>query len=275
MKARARWNEALRSLSIPPAILAAAPESPRGSDADLFRLRTEFALRGDLSPSNRRALEALPLGGSVLDVGVGAGAASLPLASRASLILGVDPAPDMLSCFERCAAMVGVRVEAVLGSWPEIASQIQPADVVVCHHVVYQAGDLVPFVEALSTHARRRVVIEATESHPLAWMADLWLRFHGVRRSPGPTADNATAVIQEMGIPVRREDHVLAPLPTGFEHRQDAVAEVRRRLCLPPERDPEIERALGGRLVRREGLWTSFPQRQQMVTLWWDVTEAR
>src|SRR2546426_6212506 len=142
MKARARWNEALRSLSIPPAILAAAPESPRGSDADLFRLRTEFALRGDLSPSNRRALEALPLGGSVLDVGVGAGAASLPLASRASLILGVDPAPDMLSCFERCAAMVGVRVEAVLGSWPEIASQIQPADVVVCHHVVYQVGDL-------------------------------------------------------------------------------------------------------------------------------------
>jgi SAM-dependent methyltransferase len=274
MNARARWEEALQSLSIPPAILAAAPESPRGCDPDLFRRRAEFALRRDLSPSNRRALEALPVGGSVLDVGVGAGAASLPLAPRACLILGVDPAPDMLSRFEACAALVGVRTEAVLGTWPEIASQIQPTDVVVCHHVLYQAGDLVPFVEALSAHARRRVVIEVTASHPLAWMTDLWRRFHGVGRAPGPTADDATDVIQEMGIPVRREDHVLTPLPTGFERREDAVAEVRRRLCLPPERDPEVEQALGSRLVRSEGLWTSFPQRQRIVTLWWDVTEA-
>jgi SAM-dependent methyltransferase len=271
MNARARWDEALRSLAIPPAILAAAPDSPPRSDPDLFRRRTEFALRGDVSPSGQRALEALPVGGSVLDVGVGAGAASLPLASRASLISGVDPAPDMLSCFERCAAVVGIRVEAVLGSWPEIASQVQTADVVVCHHVLYQVRDLGPFVAALSFHARRRVVIEATASHPLAWMADLWLRFHDVRRTPGPTADDAVAVMEEMGIPVRREDHVLTPLPTGFERREDAVAEVRRRLCLPRERDSEIERALGGRLVRREGLWTSFPQRQRTVTLWWDA----
>ena len=272
MKARARWEEALRSLAIPPAILAAAPESTPVTDPEIFRRRTEFALRGDLSPSGRRAMEALPVGGSVLDVGVGAGAASLPLASRASLISGVDPAPDMLSCFERCAAPVGIRIEAVLGSWPEIASQVLPADVVVCHHVLYQVGDLVPFVAALSSHARRRVVVEATASHPLAWMADLWSRFHDLRRPPGPTADDAVAVMEGMGIPVRREDHVLTPLPTGFERREDAVTEVRRRLCLPPERDAEVDGALGDRLVRREGLWTSFPQRQQIVTLWWDAT---
>ena len=56
----------------------------------------------------------------------------------------------------------------------------------------------------------------------------------------------------------------------GFEQREDAVALIRRRLCLGPENDPEIAEALGDRLAEREGLWSAGPPEQILVTLWWD-----
>ena len=270
MNAGRRWAEGLRALEIPEAILAAAPEPLRGPDSALFRRRTEATLRAPLSASHHRSLDALPKDGSVLDVGVGTGAASLPLASRACLIVGVDRSETMLSEFRRCAEQASVRAQAILGTWPEVAPWVEPADVVVSHHVLYQVPDLGPFVQALSAHARRRVVVEITGRHPQAWMNDLWLRFHGIVRPEGPRWEEAVAALEELGVPLERENHTMEALGTGFEHREDAVGEVRRRLCLPPERDSEVEKALGDRLVQREGLWSSFPQAQEAVTLWWE-----
>jgi hypothetical protein len=84
-----------------------------------------------------------------------------------------------------------VAVITVAGSWPQVAPDVEAADVVVCHHVLYQVTDLPPFVRGLTFHARRRVVVEMIARHPQAWMADLWLRFHGLRRPMAPTADEA------------------------------------------------------------------------------------
>ena len=39
----------------------------------------------------------------------------------------------------------------------------------------------------------------------------------------------------------------------GFARREDAIHSVRKRLCLPADRDPEIAEALGGRLRERRG----------------------
>ena len=62
---------------------------------------------------------------------------------------------------------------------------------------------------------------------------------------------------------------------SGFERREHAVALVRRRLCLTPERDGEIARALGPRLREHDGLWSAGPREQRVVTLWWDVDALR
>jgi SAM-dependent methyltransferase len=272
MSAVESWGEALRSWAIPEEILAAAPESPWGFPTELFRRRAEASLSAAPSPSQARALEALPGQGVVLDVGVGAGASSLPLAWKAALIVGVDSSEEMLEQFREAARGVGVRVRTVLGPWPEVAEQAEQADVVVCHHVLYNVQDLAPFVQALWDHARSRVVVEITERHPLSWMNDLWVRFHGLDRPSRPTADDAEAALRELGAPVQREDHVVPPVPTGFSRREDAVAFIRRRLCLPADRDPEVEDALGDRLRERDGLWSTGPLSQRLVTLWWDVS---
>ncbi|MFM7718606.1 MAG: class I SAM-dependent methyltransferase [Actinomycetota bacterium] len=266
----ARWAEQLAAWAIPPAILAVAPESPYGFPTEVFRSRARRS-DADGGPSSARALEALAGGGVVLDVGAGGGAASLPLAPPATRIVAVDPSADLLAAFAAEAASRGVPAATVEGPWPAVADMTEPADVVVCHHVVYNVADLAPFVRALDDHARRRVVVELTDEHPLAWMRDLWLVFHGIERPAGPTAEDAREAIASLGIDVRREDRI-RPDPTGgFAARADAIALVRRRLCLPAELDDDVEERLGDRLAETGGLWSAGPRDQVVSTLWWDA----
>lgn len=265
-----RWAEELAGWAIPPAILSVAPESPYGFPTEVFATRAQRSTAGE-DPSSLRALEALAGGGSVLDIGAGGGAASIPLAPPATRLVAVDPSADLLAAFGAEAASRGIEAATVLGAWPGVAAETEIADVVVCHHVLYNVSDLEPFIRALDAHARRRVVIEMTDEHPLAWMRDLWLVFHGIERPIGPTAEDAREAITSLGIDVRREDRI-RPDPTGgFAERTDAVALIRRRLCLRRELDDDVEERLGDRLVEHDGLWSAGPHDQVVSTLWWDT----
>jgi hypothetical protein len=177
----------------------------------------------------------------------------------------------MLEEFRQAAAAAVVEPVTALGRWPDVAAEVDAADVVVCAHVLYNVQELEPFVRALYEHARRRVVIEITFTHPLAWMSDLWLRFHDLQRPTEPTADVAEEALRESGFDVEREDVATPPRSGGFERREDAVGLIRRRLCLTPDRDDEVAQALGDRLAQHEGLWSAGPGAQRLVTLWWDT----
>jgi SAM-dependent methyltransferase len=262
------WGRALEEWALPEEILARVPESPWAYPIDLFRIRTKEAMAGPPSPSAQRALEALPERGSVLDVGSGAGAASLGLLPRAGRIVAVDPSEDMLEAFAEFAAEAEVDGDPVLGAWPDVASEVEAADVVVCHHVLYNVADLKPFIHALDEHALNRVVIEIPAEHPRAWMNDLWKRFHDLDRPDRPTADDAEAALIELDIAVKRKDW-LAPPGRGTS-RQEAVALARSRLALSPGRDEEVAEALGDRLFERDGEWFAGPPDLPLVTLWWD-----
>lgn len=267
MSALDRWREQLEGWAIPEEILARAPEDPWAFPAELFATKAD-APPAD-TPSRLRALEALPEGGSVLDVGCGAGAASLALVPPAGRLIGVDALKDMLVEFEGRARRAGVSYETVEGPWPEVAP-VEPADVVVCHHVLYNVRDLKSFVSELTAHARRRVVVELTDEHPIAWSGYLWQRFHQVERPEGPTARDCAAALREVGIDPKVETFDEPGGAFGFRRKEDAIALVRRRLCLPASRDPEVEEAVGDRLVEREGLWRVSSLRG-LATLWWDA----
>lgn len=270
ISAAERWRRDLESWAIPRHILEAAPVSPHHFPVQVFASRADAAATR-LTHSNRRALETLPKGGTVVDVGCGAGAACLPLAPKAGELVGVDSSADMLEQFLRRARAAGIRAAAVEGAWPDVADRTPPGDVVVCHHVAYNAPDLGGFALRLSDHALRRAVMEMTLTHPLTPTNELWLRFHGVVRPDQPTANDAEAVLREAGIDVLRHDWN-SPRPGGFASREDLVASVRRQLCLTPDRDREIEEAIHDRIVERDGLF-GFPDRS-VATLWWDGTSG-
>lgn len=262
-----RWREQLAGWAIPDDILARAPEDPWTFPVEPFVAKADAAAPD--TPSRRRALEALPEGGTVLDVGCGAGAASLALVPHAGRLIGVDQLKEMLVEFEARARRAGVSFRAVQGPWPDV-TPVEAADVAVCHHVLYNVQNLAPFISQLTGHARRRVVVELTDEHPIAWTGDLWLRFHGLDRPRGPTVQDCAAALRELGVDPVVEVFDEPGGAWGFRRKEDAVALVRRRLCLPASRDPEIEEAVEDRLVEREGL-CRVSSRRQLATLWWDV----
>jgi hypothetical protein len=149
--------------------------------------------------------------------------------------------------------------DEIEGTWPEAVSRVGPAHVVVCHHVFYNAPDLADFVEALTGRARRRVVVELTGVHPQASLDELWRRFHGIDRPAGPTPDDAFAVLAELGLDAGMERWE-APSRWSGVPRGELVAFTRRRLCLPAERDAEVDAAL-------DASFALGPR--PLVTVWW------
>jgi precorrin-6B methylase 2 len=252
-----RWRDDIRRSAVPQPILDRAPEPEFTLEPERFRWKPDEDAKQPVRPSRRRALEALPEGGTVLDVGVGGGASSLGLVPKPGLIIGVDPLDGMLESFAASAAAAGVAVRCVHGTWPEVADQVEAADVALCHHALYRMEPIEDFLMALTTHARHRVVVEVSEHSPLAGLNPLWQAFHGIERPDWLIPDGLQAVLEAMGLAVEREDIVLpgrvqevTPQLVGFS---------RRRLYVGPERDEEIAEFLRAR----------EPQPHRVAALWW------
>jgi len=251
------WGEMLAAWAIPPRLMEAVPQSPYFFDPQVFISAADEALaRPDDTPSDRVARQALD-GGTVLDVASGAGAASLRLG--ASQVTAVDSNGPLLAAFAARATAAGIRFDAVEGPWPEVAPRVAPADVVVCHHVFYNVADLAPFAAELTAHARRRVVVELTAEHPMRWLAPYWRAVHGLPRPDRPTADDAVAVLQDIGLDVHAERWRRRVQMIG-ELGPDRVDRMARRLCLPDARRPELRRLLDEQPP---------PSERDVVTLWW------
>ncbi len=252
--AQQHWADQLAAWAIDPEILAAAPESPYGFPAGLF------GTQSGAESTHRAIAAALPDGGSLLDIGCGGGAASIPLAARAGSLLGVDSSEQMLQGFAAAAEAAETPVRTWFGPWAEVAADVPIADVAVAANVVYNVPDIGNFLQTMTAHARNRVVIELTDSHPWTAMAALWRRFHSQERPSGPTTADFLDVTAELGFDPQVETFHRTPAWSAAP--PDVVlAFNRRRLCLPIEREPEVAAAM--RELPAAGPATAS-------TVWWD-----
>jgi SAM-dependent methyltransferase len=264
-----RWRSDLAAWAIPEHITAAVTESPWLLPRQVFARRADRLAAAPGGPSYERAWAALDPPGSVLDVGSGAGAASLPLLPRCTALTAVDTDPGMLDLLADRAENGGVRPRLVRGCWPETAAAAGTADVVTCHNVTYNVPEIEPFLAALTGAARRIVVVEMTATHPLTTLNELWIRFHGLRRPDGPTADDLLALLAAMGV---RAGQQRWRRPSGADYASFAeLTDVtRRRLCLPADRAAEV-----GQALRDSGIDPDHPvdlgsSGRDVVTIWWD-----
>ena len=238
LPASERWAELLAGWGLPRRILDQALESPWSHAVGRFAV--DATLERD-STSSRWAREVLPpLGGTVLDIGCGGGRSSLPLAPPATELIGVDQTGAMLDEFVAAAERAGVARRTVHGRWPEIAAQTPHADVVVCHHVLYNVGDIAPFLWALTDHARLAVVVEVPTVHPMSAWTPAWRHFWDLDRPAGPTVDELLAVLRELGLDPEHTTSPRGPLSAYAADPATLVPTARRRLCLPADRDREL-----------------------------------
>ena len=259
MNAADRWRAALEAWAIPEEILASAPESPWIHPPVLFDVPTTI----ESSPSHDRAREAMPPGGTVLDVGCGGGIAAFAITPPAAHVIGVDHQVEMLTMFRANAIARGVSVETIEGFWPAVAPRTDVADVVTSHHVVYNVADIVPFLAALDDHARTRVVLEMPNHHPLASLTPAWRHFWALERPTGPTPDDLLAVLGQMGIDAASTSFEGA-LRTESDLDQ-AAHFTRIRLCLPASRETEVRSFLES---------NPPPGTRSLTTIWWDPTRS-
>jgi SAM-dependent methyltransferase len=269
-----RWRAHLASWAIPDSITAAVSESPWVLPRQMFARRADRLRDAPFGPSYELAWAALDPDGTVLDVGSGPGAASLPLLPRAVGLTAVDADAGMLRLVAKRAAAMGIEARCVLGRWPDVAALAGAADVVTCHNVLYNVPEVRPFVTALTEAARRLVVVEMTAQHPLTALNPLWLTFHELRRPESPTADDLLEILAAMGV---RAAHERWRRPAGrdwasFDELTDAT---RRQLCLPPDRAAEVASALVEAGVDPEHPASLGSADREVVTIWWDGAASR
>ena len=208
------WREDLAGWAIPVQITAAAAESPWVLPRQVFARRADRLAANPGGVSFERAWESLDPPGTILDIGSGPGTACLPLLPRATALTAVDVDEKMLDLLAERAIARGIEATCVTGGWPQAGPRVAVADVVTCHHVLYNVAEIEPFIAALTAHARRRVVVETAMVHPLTSLSPLWLKFHGLRRPERPTRRcGALAILAAMGLTVEAAHLAAAERP--------------------------------------------------------------
>jgi len=250
------WATELAKWAIPAEILIQAETSPWIHPPSLFQIPEEITF----TPSHEVAFAALPESGTVLDIGCGGGVAAFALIQKSPKVIGVDHQEEMLEMFTANAAHRNLESETHLGFWPVVANEVKSADVVTVYNVLYNVSDVLPFIQALNQHARKRVVIEIPANHPLANLSGAWKHFWNLERPTEPTPELLIAILADLGITahirywsseVRKE--------VDFEQQ---VEFTRIRLCLPASKAQEI----------RNYLNSNPPSgTKEVATIWWDI----
>lgn len=190
---------------------------------------------------------------SVLDVGAGTGRHTLALAPYVGRITAVDPSEAMLGYLRSDLEAQGIRnVETVLADW--MSAEVEPADIVICSHVLYPIADVEPFLRKLDAAALRRVYVYL-RADPLPTDMGLWSEFYGVPLQPQPVHMDLVNVLAQIGIfaDIEVVEHRFTLTFASFE---DAVAQVRNSLCLRDDdvaEDEKLRRLLRERLIEWPG----------------------
>ena len=204
-----------------------------------------------------------------LDVGAGPGRLAFPLALRCKHVTAVEPSPAMAEAFrEESAAHKINNVNLVESTWED--AQTQPADLVLCSHVIYTARSVDTFVQKLTDHAKERVLVILFEKPPQHRTYRLWPEIHDEERIPLPAGPELMEVLNEMGISYQVED-----LPTpefhGFQTSDEAWEQTRGMLFLTEgsEKDRLLRTTIKNHLEQRDGelyLKGSKPMRPLLVS---------
>jgi SAM-dependent methyltransferase len=251
------WKVALASWAIPEEILKQAPTSPWIHPVELFQLDPNQKL--EVTPSTKAALVGLKEEKSVLDIGCGGGKATFELLPEVKKAIGVDHQAVMLERYEDYAKLHNLEVQTFFGDWPGIEDQVPVAEVALAHHVIYNVSEIEAFINAISSHASSRVVLELPLYHPLTSMNPYWKHFWNLDRPSAPTAHDAHQIIKDMGFDAKID---FFDAPPFKEIAIDKMVEFNRiRLCLPESKDAEI----------LEFTKAQPTEVRKLATIWWDI----
>ncbi len=187
---------------------------------------------------------------TALDVGAGTGRHTLALARHVARVTAVEPSPAMLGLLrEDVAARKLPNVETIASGWLE--ADVDPADVVLCSHVLYPIADPVPFIRKLEASAKQRVYVYL-RADPLPTDLGLWGAFHGIALQAQPVHLDLVGLLGQIGI-LADVEVVEHRFTWTFADLDEAVTQLRNSLCLREDdaaATGKLRTLLEARLVR-------------------------
>jgi SAM-dependent methyltransferase len=206
---------------------------------------------------------------TVLDVGGGAGRFALPLALRCRQVTVVEPSASMVEGLKAAAQGVGIQnLSIVQGAWEEV--EVEPADYVLCAHVVYGTAEIEPFIRKLDDHAMARVLVLAYMDSPLSAVFPFWKAVHGEERIDLPALPQLLKVLWEMDIYPDLE-LIQTHSPETVASWEVGLALLRELLYVRPdtEKDQLLQKAMCQLAVETPHGFTTRgarPQRQGLIS---------
>lgn len=207
-------------------------------------------------------------GGSVLDIGAGTGRHTAYLARHAARVVAVEPSAGMRARLEQRLSAEGcANVEVVADAWP---AAVPACDIAIAAHVIYAVREIGPFLLAMRDAARRACFVLVGVHQPSFFTAPFWQHVYGEARLPLPGAVECLGALAQLGVAAHAQ--LLPPAPYRFADSDEAGADLRQRLAVPPgsPRDAALREAMAELLVPdgEGGLVPSAPA-QPNVVLWW------
>ena len=173
----------------------------------------------------------------VLDVGGGAGRLALPLALRCKHVTVAEPSDSMLEQLRESAQEAGIdNLSIVQATWDE--AETEPADMIICAHVVYGVTEIRQFLSKLVAHANKRIAIFAFMESPPTRVASFWKAVHGEERINMPALPEILQVLWEMDI-YPDVEMLEASSPQTFDSVDEAIEQGRRFLWVMPDTEQD------------------------------------
>jgi SAM-dependent methyltransferase len=238
------------------------------------RFSRYVAASGGDDPLLQRLLPIVGSDMTVLDVGAGPGRHALPLARVARRVVAVEPSAAMREQLE--ANAFGARngafgdgngafgdgngrdagrlanLEVVPAAWPEAAERVEPADLVICAHVLYPVVEVEPFLRQLGARTRRLCFLQLRLGQREGPYLELFERVWGEPRALAPTALDLLNVAHQLGFAANFE---VVPFPAWrrFDSVDEAVENARQDILNPSGVDELIRAYVAPRLVEANG----------------------
>src|SRR5579859_5284166 len=241
-----------------------------GFRAERFRRMTVEVQTAATDPFLDLVRPAITRATTILDVGAGAGRHALALAPMVARVTAVEPSPAMR---EQLAVGVGQlvvpNVMVVADGWPE--AQVEPADIVICSHVVYFTEEIEPFLRRLTGVTRQRLyMVVRFEQRELAFL-DLFEKVWGEPRCFEPTFVDLFGAACQLGI-WPNVTRIPYTSNVRFDSLDEAIQFIRADLLNPetPGVEDTIRAYLKDHMLVRDGTWSWDLPSLWAGVLWWE-----
>jgi SAM-dependent methyltransferase len=209
---------------------------------------------------------------SVLDVGAGVGALTVPLARSVERVTALEPSPAMLEELrEKLARHRLANVTCIAARWGE--AEITPHDLLLVANVAPIFQDLLPFVAAAERLTPRAIALvrNVGSGAEKFYFGDLYPLLLG---RPYPSREDYLGTVTLLhGLGIHANVQIITyRFDQPFEDFQEAVDFWTHEMRLTePEQTRRLQRFLETKL-QRVGPGLLAPMRRQSAVIWWWVT---